>query len=175
MMKKSVIIISILLLVTMCLFAQTRNSFSDTLRLSLTVVNKVYVGVSNTSVNSSIVPKDNVKQLSFSYDPTRGEWRTNSVYIYAISFVSSPIKLSLVLPSELSGEGKSISWSVNTLDMSFDSDEANKTYILKEEKESSYNVPRVYSKEFQIVVPGNTDFGTTKSFEATFTIKVEGK
>ena len=59
--------------------------------------------------------------------------------------------------------------------MSFDSDEANKTYTLKDETEASYNVPRVYSKEFQIVVPGNTDFGTTKSFEATFTIKVEEK
>lgn len=174
-MKKSIIFVSILFLFITSLFAQTKSSFSDTLRLSLTVVNKVYVGVSSNSVNSSIVPKSNIKELGFSYDPTRGEWRTDSVYIYAISFVSSPIKLSLVLPSGLEGDGKSIHWSINTLDMSFDSDEANKIYMLKEETEASYNVPRVYSKEFQIVIPGNTDFGTTKSFEATFTIKVEGK
>ena len=91
---KKVIIFLMLILFVSPVFSEKVDS-GETLRLSLTITNVVYVGVTDKAVKSSIVPSTNYTDIGFYFNPSTGMWETEDAYIYVISFVSSPIKVKL--------------------------------------------------------------------------------
>lgn len=93
-MKKSLICILIALFSLTAAFSSTVDS-TETLRLSLTVTNVVYVGVTDQAITSSIVPSTNYTTIGFYFNPSTGKWETEDAYIYVISFVSNPITVTL--------------------------------------------------------------------------------
>jgi hypothetical protein len=93
-MKKRLIFILIAVFSLTAAFS-TKVDSTETLRLSLTVTNVVYVGVTDQAITSSIVPSTNYTMIGFYFDPSTGMWKTEDAYIYVISFVSNPIKVKL--------------------------------------------------------------------------------
>lgn len=99
--------IFLLLILSLILFplssADTTGSKSETVRLSLTVRNVVYVGVTDSAISSSIVPDSNLGVVRFSFNPYDKVWRTDNAYLYVISFVKNKVKVTLT-PSHLANE-----------------------------------------------------------------------
>ncbi len=95
-MKKTAVFILILLLLVSALHADT----GETLRLSATVKNVVYIGVTRKAITSSIVP-ETINNIAFSFNPNTGKWESNEAYIYVISFV--PYALEVKLSSNSTG------------------------------------------------------------------------
>lgn len=93
-MKKTFFLL-LLLIMLLPLAADDNGSKSETLRLSLTVRNVVYVGVTDSKVSSSIVPTNNLGIIRFTFDPYNKIWRTNSAYLYVISFISDKVTVTL--------------------------------------------------------------------------------
>ncbi len=98
-MKKTAVFILILLLLVSALHADT----GETLRLSATVKNVVYIGVTRKAITSSIVP-ETINNIAFSFNPNTGKWESNEAYIYVISFV--PYALEVKLSSNSTGLGR---------------------------------------------------------------------
>ncbi len=96
-MKKTAVFILILLLLVSALHADVNG---ETLRLSATVKNVVYIGVTRKAITSSIVP-ETINNIAFSFNPNTGKWESNEAYIYVISFV--PYALEVKLSSNSTG------------------------------------------------------------------------
>lgn len=96
-MKKTAVFTLILLLFVSALPADVNG---ETLRLSATVENVVYIGITRKAITSSIVPVT-IDNIAFSFNPTTGKWESNEAYIYIISFV--PYALNVTLSSSATG------------------------------------------------------------------------
>jgi len=96
-MKKAFVFTVILLFLVSALPADANG---ETLRLSATVKNVVYIGVTRKAITSSIVPAT-IDNIAFFFDPNTGKWESNEAYIYIISFV--PYALNVTLSSSSSG------------------------------------------------------------------------
>ena len=78
----------------------------NSVRVAVTVRNRVYVGVTKNAVSSSIIPSASErigtekKPITFSFDPYTKTWNTENAYIYAISFVTQKVKITLT-PAQL--------------------------------------------------------------------------
>lgn len=99
-MKKIFLLLILSLLLLPVSAADTTGSKSETVRLSLTVRNVVYVGVTDSAISSSIVPDSNLGVVRFSFNPYDKVWRTDNAYLYVISFVKNKVKVTLT-PSHL--------------------------------------------------------------------------
>lgn len=78
----------------------------NSVRIAVTVRNRVYVGVTKNAVSSSIIPSEKERigteknPITFSFDPYTKTWNTENAYIYAISFVTQKVKITLT-PAQL--------------------------------------------------------------------------
>lgn len=190
-MKKTIIILLLILFIITPVVADTGSSIREdstqTVRLSVTTYNTVYLGVAENEVNSSIVPPS-ISEMTFSYNPRTMNWETDSFFFYVISFVTSPLVITLT-PSEALKNGEStIDWRNTTSTPTFSSlSSSSLTYTtdgsgvstvddltLKEESESSYAYPRVYSWEMKLVVDGDTPV-EAKKYTGEFILKVNTK
>ena len=190
-MKKTIIILLLILFIITPVVADTGSSIredsSQGVRLSVTTYNTVYLGVAENEVNSSIVPPS-ISEMTFSYNPRTMNWETDSFFFYVISFVTSPLVITLT-PSEALKNGEStIDWRNTTSTPTFSSlSSSSLTYttdgsgvstvddlMLKEEPESSYTYPRVYSWEMKLVVDGDTPV-EAKKYTGEFILKVKTK
>lgn len=93
-MKK--IIVCILLVLTLLpVFSKVEKKTGETMRLSLTISNVVYVGLTESAVQSTIVPTKNISNVYFYFNQGTGKWETYDCYIYIISFISNAVSLSM--------------------------------------------------------------------------------
>lgn len=95
---KKIIVIVLLILILTPVFSNTNG---ETLRLSATVKNVVYIGVTTKALTSSIVPDITINNIGFSFNPNTAKWETHEAYIYVISFVTNALKVTL----SASGDG----------------------------------------------------------------------
>ena len=119
----------------------------QTVRLSVTTSNTVFLGVAANEVNSSILP-DTIDSVTFGYNPQKMNWETPSVYFFVISFVKDKLKVTLKTPSGLENETNN---TLNWTNVSSVSINPNSTVSLVTESLNSTS-PRVYSWEMKLVV-----------------------
>lgn len=94
-MKKIVIILIILLFMTPLFAEYKETNIKEDLKLSLTIANVVYFGVTDKAINSSIVPTDNYSEVNLTFDPDTHTYKMKTMYFYVLSFVESSIKVTL--------------------------------------------------------------------------------
>ena len=108
-MKKTIIILLLILFIITPVVADTgysiREDSTQTVRLSVTTYNTVYLGVAENEVNSSIVPPS-ISEMTFSYNPRTMNWETPSEYFFVISLIhfsaSSKVKHFSNVPTKFS-------------------------------------------------------------------------
>lgn len=110
MMKKIRVLFMILLLMTP-LFAvtYTETNTKEDLKLSLTVANVVYFGVTDKAINSSIVPTDNYSEVNLTFDPDTHTYKMKTMYFYVLSFVEKSIKVDLATTKLVLNSNSSVS------------------------------------------------------------------
>ena len=182
-MKKTFILL-LLISSILSLSAETNSSIREdatqTVRLSVTTYNTVYLGVSKNEVNSSIVPPS-ITETTFSYNPRTMNWETDSFFFYVISFVTQPLKITLT-PSVLKESGgTTLDWrntssdfgSLSSSSMYTKDENGEQTIKVLEKKtgEWNYTSPRVYSWEMKLVVDGNKEVKAAK-YSGTFILEV---
>ena len=123
----------------------------QTVRLSVTTSNTVFLGVAANEVNSSILP-DTIDSVTFSYNPQKMNWETPSVYFFVISFVKDRLEVTLQTPSSLVNETNN---TLNWTNVSSVSINPNSTVTLVTESLESTS-PRVYSWEMKLAVDGGS-------------------
>ena len=166
-MKKTFFLL-LLLIMLLPLAADDNGSKSETLRLSLTVRNVVYVGVTDSKVSSSIVPTNNLGIIRFTFDPYNKIWRTNSAYLYVISFISDKVTVTLT-PGHLKNgadNDNTIPYTAKATKMTSNSD--CKTLSISSKGSSFTGLDPVTDKDGNIVTDndGNIktyDYGTLVS------------
>ena len=122
----------------------------QTVRLSVTTSNTVFLGVVANEVNSSILP-DTIDSVTFGYNPQKMNWETPSVYFFVISFVKDRLEVTLQTPSSLVNETNTLNWT-NVSSVSIN---PNSTVTLVTESLESTS-PRVYSWEMKLAVDGGS-------------------
>ena len=156
-----------------------RKDATQTVRLSVTTYNTVYLGVAENEVNSSIIPKS-ISETSFIYNPRTLNWETNSFHFYVISFVTVPLKVTLFPCGPLTNDSTSsvIEWK-NTassfphiMTSSTPTSEEGLTLIDEKSIVHVYTNPRVYSWEVKLVVDGSSPVEAQR-YTGVFTLKVE--
>ena len=123
----------------------------QTVRLSVTTSNTVFLGVAANEVNSSILP-DTIDSVTFGYNPQKMNWETPSVYFFVISFVKDRLEVTLQTPSSLVNETNN---TLNWTNVSSVSINPNSTVTLVTESLESTS-PRVYSWEMKLAVDGGS-------------------
>ena len=123
----------------------------QTVRLSVTTSNTVFLGVAANEVNSSILP-DTIDSVTFGYNPQKMNWETPSVYFFVISFVKDRLEVTLQTPSSLVNETNN---TLNWTNVSSVSINPNSTVTLVTESLESTS-PRVYSWEIKLAVDGGS-------------------
>lgn len=189
-MKKTAVFILILLLLVSALHADT----GETLRLSATVKNVVYIGVTSKAITSSIVP-DTINNIAFSFNPNTGKWESNEAYIYVISFVPYALKVTLSSNSnglqrktEYSSGPKILYYSGSVTPMNNSSDSMPITFTEESKTENkelyketgTFTDPRVRSWKFSVVInPSkytNTNYiPSGNEYQETFTLSISTK
>lgn len=192
-MKKTAVFILILLMLVSALHADT----GETLRLSATVKNVVYIGVTRKAITSSIVP-ETINNIAFSFNPNTGKWESNEAYIYVISFV--PYALTVTLSSNSTGLGRITgssepeilyySGSVTAMNNSSDSMTTSSITFTEKTKTSDailykesltggvtgFTDPRVRSWKFSVVIDPSkyTDpyIPSGNEYQETFTLSI---
>ena len=153
-----------------------RKDATQTVRLSVTTYNTVYLGVTENEVNSSIIPKS-ISETSFIYNPRTMNWETDSFYFYVISFVAVPLTVTLTPCGPLTNGSTSsvVEWKNTassfpyTMTSSTSKDEG---LMLINEESTVYTNPRVYSWEVKLVVDGSSPVEAQR-YTGVFTLKVE--
>ena len=153
-----------------------RKDATQTVRLSVTTYNTVYLGVAENEVNSSIIPKS-ISETSFIYNPRTMNWETDSFYFYVISFVAVPLTVTLTPCGPLTNGSTSsvVEWKNTassfpyTMTSSTSKDEG---LMLINEESTVYTNPRVYSWEVKLVVDGSSPVEAQR-YTGVFTLKVE--
>ena len=85
----------------------------NSVRIAVTVRNRVYVGVTKNAISSSIIPSASERigteknPITFSFDPYTKTWNTENAYIYAISFVTQKVKITLT-PAQLKSSSEDV-------------------------------------------------------------------
>ena len=121
----------------------------QTVRLSVTTSNTVFLGVAANEVNSSILP-DTIDSVTFGYNPQKMNWETPSVYFFVISFVKDRLEVTLQTPSSLVNEtNNTLNWT-NVSSVSINPGSTDPVPLVTESSESTS--PRVYSWEMKLVV-----------------------
>ena len=123
----------------------------QTVRLSVTTSNTVFLGVAANEVNSSILP-NTIDSVTFGYNPQKMNWETPSVYFFVISFVKDRLEVTLQTPSSLVNETNN---TLNWTNVSSVSINPNSTVSLVTESLNSTS-PRVYSWEMKLAVDGGS-------------------
>ena len=181
-MKK---ILSLLLIFSVSIFSllavddSTPEGMKDSVRLSVTTTNTVYLGVSSQRVVSSIFPSNSIiNEEKFYYDPKAMLWYSPSLFFFVISFVNVPLNISISIPGELKGTEKntgSLQW-IPSGDLSIGTD--TKGYVngdqiigLITESSAVTGTPRVYCWEVKMAIPGETVI--KGAYKNTFTLEVK--
>ena len=191
-MKKIIVILLLILFIVFQVSAATKES-GETLKLSLTVTNVVYVGVAKTSVNSAVLPSESIKDVGFYFNSSTGKWEAEDVYIYIISYVTTPVTMTLTAPDNLtktSGTGPdSLAFTYTVQYTGGTSKKGDSTpssttngYVLyKEASGTQYTEPRAASWQFNVVIdPTNYDGNNNKTaissdavYQGTFTLTLK--
>lgn len=155
-----------------------RTDSTQTVRLSVTTYNTVYLGAAENEVNSSIIPKS-ISETSFIYNPRTMNWETNSFHFYVISFVTVPLKVTLTPCGPLSYDESSdkIEWknTASSFPYSLTSSTSKEEGLMLINEESTvYTNPRVYSWEVKLVVDGSSPVEAQR-YTGEFILKVEAK
>lgn len=153
-----------------------RKDATQTVRLSVTTYNTVYLGVTENEVNSSIIPKS-ISETSFIYNPRTMNWETDSFYFYVISFVAVPLTVTLTPCGPLTNGSTSsvVEWKNTassfpyTMTSSTSKDEG---LMLINEESTVYTNPRVYSWEVKLVVDGSSPVEAQR-YTGEFKLKVK--
>ena len=153
-----------------------RENATQTVRLSVTTYNTVYLGVAENEVNSSIIPKS-ISETSFIYNPRTMNWETDSFYFYVISFVAVPLTVTLTPCGPLTNGSTSsvVEWKNTassfpyTMTSSTSKDEG---LMLINEESTVYTNPRVYSWEVKLVVDGSSPVEAQR-YTGEFKLKVK--
>ena len=153
-----------------------RKDATQTVRLSVTTYNTVYLGVAENEVNSSIIPKS-ISETSFIYNPRTLNWETDSFYFYVISFVAVPLTVTLTPCGPLTNGSTSsvVEWKNTassfpyTMTSSTSKDEG---LMLINEESTVYTNPRVYSWEVKLVVDGSSPVEAQR-YTGEFKLKVK--
>ena len=148
----------------------------QTVRLSVTTSNTVFLGVAANEVNSSILP-DTIDSVTFGYNPQKMNWETPSVYFFVISFVKDKLQVTLETPSGL-GNGTNtldLENETNTLDWkNVSSVPINPGSIVPLVTESSESTrPRVYSWEMKLVVDNISKIVPDDEYSGIFVLRVK--
>ena len=179
-MKKILLIFILLMTSISFLFSSedtTPTGMQESVRLSVTTTNTVYLGVSSQNVVSSIFPSSSIiNEEKFYYDPKAMLWYSPSLFFFVISFVDLPLTISLTTPGTLArtdlgtGEtGSPLSWTPSG-DVSITSPNSIQTINLKTESATETGTPRVYCWEVKMAIPGETVI--EGKYSGTFTLKV---
>ena len=181
-MKK---ILSLLLIITVSIFSllavddSTPEGMKDSVRLSVTTTNTVYLGVSSQRVVSSIFPSNSIiNEEKFYYDPKAMLWYSPSLFFFVISFVNVPLRISISIPGKLNGIGTntgSLQW-IPSGDLSIGTDtkgyvSGNQTIGLITESSAVTGTPRVYCWEVKMAIPGETVI--KGAYKNTFKLEVK--
>lgn len=155
-----------------------RKDATQTVRLSVTIYNTVYLGVAENEVNSSIIPKS-ISETSFIYNPRTMNWETDSFHFYVISFVTMPLKVTLTPCGPLTNGSTSsvVEWKNTASSFPYtmtSSTSTSKGLTLINEESIVYTNPRVYSWEVKLVVDGSSPVEAQR-YTGVFTLKVEAK
>ena len=158
-----------------------RKDATQTVRLSVTTYNTVYLGVAENEVNSSIIPKS-ISETSFIYNPRTLNWETDSFYFYVISFVAVPLTVTLTPCGPLTNGSTSsvVEWKNTassfpyTMTSSTPTSEEGLTLIDEKSIVYVYTNPRVYSWEVKLVVDGSSPVEAQR-YTGVFTLTVEAK
>lgn len=189
-MKKVLILLIILFLVTP-LFAETytETNIKEDLKLSLTIANVVYFGVTDQAINSSIVPTNNYSEVNLTFDPDTHTYRMKTMYFYVLSFVESSVKVTLAttklkLNSKNATTLNYTATVTNTIlrnaadgTTAFSGAvTAGNTYILvSEPATTSHTEPRVMGWRFDLALSDTAqsfELTSTDYYSATFTMTV---
>ena len=179
------IILSLLLIITVLIIPllavgdSIPEGMKDSVRLSVTTTNTVYLGVSSQRVVSSIFPSNSIiNEEKFYYDPKAMLWYSPSLFFFVISFVNVPLNISISIPGELKGTEKntgSLQWipsgdlSIGTNTKGYVS--GNQIIPLITESRAVTNTPRVYCWEVKMAIPGETVI--KGAYKNTFTLEVK--
>ncbi len=159
---------------------------SNWLKLALTVKNSVFMGCTNRSVTSALVPSDTLSEIHFTFDPFNNKWVTTEAHLYVISFVTYPVKVTLtanrlyksgstteyipytlnVKSTSMNSDCKSIVDLLSSDTSSFYTSSASGYYSTKDyskctktlvsESSKSYKSPRVMNWDFEMEVDGSS-------------------
>ena len=163
-------------------------SVSNSVKLSVTVTNRVYVGVTKSQISSSIVPSsdDRISEIKFSFDHLNKKWVTDDAYLYAISFIKQKVKITLtpakltsgssVLPYTLDLTTSSSNCSGKTLTVtSSSSSTALAAFTICDEKDiaaEDLEKPRVMTWRFRMEVDASNSSSTTNQYSADFIMAI---
>ena len=155
-----------------------RKDATQTVRLSVTTYNTVYLGVAENEVNSSIIPKS-ISETSFIYNPRTMNWETDSFHFYVISFVTMPLTVTLTPCGPLTNGSTSsvVEWKNTASSFPYtmtSSTSTSKGLTLINEDSIVDTNPRVYSWEVKLVVDGSSPVEAQR-YTGVFTLKVEAK
>ena len=165
-MKKHILLFLIALSSLSFLFSEDikPEGMKESVRLSVTTTNTVYLGVSSQKVVSSIFPSSSIiDEEKFYYNPKEMLWYSPSLFFFVISFVDLPLDISLSIPGSLAplteGVSTSLSWKPSgdiniTVDKGFVS--GDQTINLITESDKDIGKPRVYCWEVKMAIPGET-------------------
>ena len=181
-MKKILLIFILFLTSISFLFSSddtTLTGMTESVRLSVTTSNTVYLGVSSQKVVSSIFPSSSIiNEEKFYYDPKAMLWYSPSLFFFVISFVNIPLEISITVPGNLgsvtTGVTGSLAWkpsgdiAIPTDTKGFSTGVTNK--ILKTESSSEVGKPRIYCWEVKMSIPGETVI--EGQYSGKFTLKV---
>lgn len=170
--------VSILLVLTLLPIAAETKKTGETMRLSLTISNVVYVGLTDSAVTSTTVPSKNISDVGFYFNSSTGKWETEDCYIYLISFVSDKVALSINCNNLKNGdETLAYKATIQPVDesTSINIDSKGSKDLYKETK-SSYDEPRYKSWQFNVVVDpdlNNPSIAMGSTYTATFTLTLK--
>lgn len=201
-MKKLVIILLISVFmfslfagVTQETITYKQTNIREDLKLSVTIANVVYFGVTDKAINSSIVPSTNFSEVELKFDANTHTYKLDTMYFYVLSFITKPIKVTLdVTKLVLNGSETSLDYTAkltNTIAKNADNKletqdikttefgkDKSKSYTLIEESATSYDQARVWGWSFEFALDSNAqsfELSSGSSYEATFTMTVSAK
>lgn len=185
------ILVSALLLLLLVTAIAAENVKGETLRLSATVTNCVYVGVTKKALTSSIVPTGTIDNIGFEFNAKTGKWETHEAYIYVISFVANPLKVEINSTAttlsrtngddgsttlEYTGTVTPVNSSVTGQTVSSATLPCTSKTVIYEES-GTFKVPRVRSWKFSVVVDPSSYTGKNyipggNEYEGEFTLTI---
>ena len=178
------LIISVSIIPLLAVGDSIPEGMKDSVRLSVTTTNTVYLGVSSQRVVSSIFPSNSIiDEEKFYYDPKAMLWYSPSLFFFVISFVNVPLSIYISIPSILNGTGTntgSLQW-IPSGDLSIGTDtngyvrgdqtSGYQTIELITESSDVTGTPRVYCWEVKMAIPGETVI--KGAYKNTFTLEVK--